>query len=96
MIPRREEDVETTPLSPRVSDVSDESAYLRGEDYLESPASEASQWAEGEKRGAWTSKVRHAVGIALLLATVFLWTASNFLASVRILSPPRMTWRQSW
>ncbi|KAL1797668.1 hypothetical protein ACET3X_004274 [Alternaria dauci] len=81
MIPRREEDVETTPLSPRVSDVSDESAYLRGEDYLESPASEASQWAEGEKRGAWTSKVRHAVGIALLLATVFLWTASNFLAS---------------
>ncbi|KAI4932876.1 hypothetical protein J4E85_003278 [Alternaria conjuncta] len=81
MIPRREEDVETTPLSPRVSDVSDESAYLRGEDYLESPASEASQWAEGQKKGLWTSKVRHAVGIALLLATVLLWTASNFLAS---------------
>lgn len=87
MIPRREEDVETTPLSPRVSDVSDESAYLRGEDYLESPASEASQWAEGQKKGLWTSKVRHAVGIALLLATVLLWTASNFLASVRISHP---------
>jgi solute carrier family 35 protein F5 len=56
---------------------------LRGEDYLESPASEASEWAEGQKKGAWTSKVRHAVGIALLLATVLLWTASNFLASVR-------------
>jgi hypothetical protein len=71
-----------TPLSPRVSDVSSESAYLREEDYLESPASEVSQWTEGEKRG-WTAKVRHAVGITLLLATVFLWTASNFLASVR-------------
>jgi solute carrier family 35 protein F5 len=89
MIPRREEYVETTPLSPRVSDVSsNESAYLRGEDYLASPSSASSQWdeevIEEEKRwlGRWSGKVRHAVGIALLLATVFLWTASNFLASV--------------
>ena len=86
MIPRREELVETTPLSPRLSDVSDasdESAYMRAEDYLDSPASEASQWTDGkEQRGAWGGKIRHAVGIALLLATVFLWTASNFLASV--------------
>ncbi|KNG47863.1 vacuolar membrane protein [Stemphylium lycopersici] len=83
MIPRREELVETTPLSPRVSDVSDESAYMRGEDYLDSPASEASQWTDGEekKKGAWSAKVRHAVGIGFLLATVLLWTASNFLAS---------------
>ena len=29
-------------------------------------------------QGVW----RHTIGIALLLATVFLWTASNFLASV--------------
>lgn len=29
-------------------------------------------------RGVW----RHTIGIILLLATVFLWTASNFLASV--------------
>lgn len=29
-------------------------------------------------RGVW----RHTIGITLLLATVILWTASNFLASV--------------
>ncbi|KAF1834666.1 hypothetical protein BDW02DRAFT_497784 [Decorospora gaudefroyi] len=86
MIPRREELVEeTTPLSPRVSDVSNESAYLRGEDYLESPSSPSSVWsdqdAHGQMASAWTAKVRHAVGIVLLLATVLLWTASNFLAS---------------
>lgn len=87
MIPRREELVEATPLSPRVSDVSDESAFMRGQDYLDSPATEASQWADGKERGAWSGKVRHAVGIALLIATVFLWTASNFLASVRCPRP---------
>lgn len=86
MIPRREEAVDDTPLSPRVSDVTDESDYLEEEDYLSSPASEASPWHDGEteKMGSARAKLRHAVGIALLLATVFLWTASNFLASVRI------------
>ena len=90
MIPRREELVEptpTTPLSPRVSDVSNESRYLRENDFLESPirspASVVSVWSEG-KRPHGNGKLRHAVGIALLLATVFLWTASNFLASVRL------------
>ncbi|KAF1846856.1 uncharacterized protein K460DRAFT_303737 [Cucurbitaria berberidis CBS 394.84] len=87
MIPRREEMVEpspTTPLSPRVSDVSDESQYMRDNDFLESPigspASVVSVWSEG-KRQPRNGKLRHAIGIALLLATVFLWTASNFLAS---------------
>lgn len=62
---------------------------MRGEDYLDSPASEVSQWTDGEekKKGAWSAKMRHAVGIGFLLATVLLWTASNFLASVR-LPPP--------
>jgi solute carrier family 35 protein F5 len=93
MIPRREEYVETTPLSPRVSDVSDESAYLRGEDFLASPSSASSGWDEDEREeekkwlGRWSGKVRHAVGITLLLATVLLWTASNFLASVRCVLP---------
>ena len=32
----------------------------------------------------WRHKWRHMLGIVLLLATVFLWTASNFLASVRL------------
>ncbi|XP_014556226.1 hypothetical protein COCVIDRAFT_26943 [Bipolaris victoriae FI3] len=82
MIPRREELVEPTTTSPRVSDVSDESAFMRSEDYLDSPATEASQWMDGkDKMGAWSGKVRHAIGIGFLLATVFLWTASNFLAS---------------
>ena len=31
-------------------------------------------------RGIW----RHTIGIVLLLATVILWTASNFLASVGV------------
>jgi solute carrier family 35 protein F5 len=85
MIPRREEAVDTTPLSPRVSDVSDESDYLEEEDYLSSPASEDAPWHDGEeKMSSARAKLRHAVGIALLLATVLLWTASNFLASVRI------------
>jgi solute carrier family 35 protein F5 len=77
----------TTPLSPRVSDASTGSRYMRENDFLESPirspASEVSMWDEGRKKP--NSKLRHAIGIALLLATVFLWTASNFLASVSLL-----------
>lgn len=73
-----------TPPSPRVSDVSNGSRYMRENDFLESPlrspASVVSMWDEGRKKP--NSKLRHAIGIALLLATVFLWTASNFLASV--------------
>ena len=49
---------------------------------IRSPASHVSVWSEGKKPPK--SKWRHAVGILLLLATVFLWTASNFLASVRV------------
>jgi solute carrier family 35 protein F5 len=74
----------TTPLSPRISDVSNGSQYMRENDFMESPprspASVVSMWSEGKKKP--NNKLRHAVGIALLLATVFLWTASNFLASV--------------
>lgn len=57
---------------------------MRNHDFLESPvrspASVMSPW--GENKRPYSNKVRHAIGIALLLATVFLWTASNFLASV--------------
>lgn len=80
-----EEPTDTTPLSPRVSDISDGSRYMRENDFLESPrspGSEASMWSEPRKKP--NSRLRHAVGIALLLATVFLWTASNFLASVSL------------
>jgi hypothetical protein len=74
----------TTPLSPRVSDVSNGSRYMRENDFLESPirspASVVSMWSEGKRK--MNGKLRHAIGIALLLATVFLWTTSNFLASV--------------
>jgi solute carrier family 35 protein F5 len=76
-----DEPSDTTPLSPRVSDVS---SYMRDNDFLHSPPRSPSVWSEGAKRTAWSGKVRHAVGIGLLLATVFLWTASNFLASVSI------------
>ncbi|KAF2848057.1 hypothetical protein T440DRAFT_500629 [Plenodomus tracheiphilus IPT5] len=121
MIPHREE--ETTPLSPRLSNVTDDSDFMREDDYLESPSSSggSSVWEDGKERGflgrlAWGGGrsgegrfggrfglrggrddtgesrggisggvvgggLRHAVGIALLLVTVFLWTASNFLAS---------------
>lgn len=49
---------------------------------VRSPASVVSEWSEGKRpRSRW----RHAIGIMLLLATVFLWTTSNFLASVRLL-----------
>lgn len=76
----------TTPLSPRVSDVSNGSRYMRENDFLESPirspASVVSMWSEGRKKP--NGKLRHAVGIMLLLATVVLWTTSNFLASVRL------------
>ncbi|UPX14941.1 uncharacterized protein EKO05_0005411 [Ascochyta rabiei] len=85
MIPRRQEEVEpsaSTPLSPRSSSVSNDSRFLYDDDFLESsvpsPASVVSLWDEGKRPH---SRIRHAVGIALLLATVFLWTASNFLAS---------------
>ena len=87
MIPRRYEEVEptpATPLSPRSSTTSSDSRrFLYDDDFLESPvrspASVVSVWDEGKRPH---SRIRHAVGIALLLATVFLWTASNFLASV--------------
>jgi solute carrier family 35 protein F5 len=73
-----------TPLSPRISDVSDSSQYMRENDFLESPirspASVVSMWSEGKRK--MNRKLRHAIGIVLLLATVFLWTTSNFLASV--------------
>ncbi|KAF1921569.1 hypothetical protein BDU57DRAFT_510449 [Ampelomyces quisqualis] len=73
----------TTPLSPRISDASNGSRYMRENDFLESPirspASAVSMWSEGRKKP--NGKLRHAVGIALLLATVVLWTTSNFLAS---------------
>ncbi|OCK93130.1 uncharacterized protein K441DRAFT_613317 [Cenococcum geophilum 1.58] len=44
-----------------------------------SPASIVSLWSEGKK--SQHSKWRHTLGIILLLATVVLWTASNFLSS---------------
>ncbi|KAF2200358.1 hypothetical protein GQ43DRAFT_373989 [Delitschia confertaspora ATCC 74209] len=45
---------------------------------VQSPSSAVSVWSERKTpRSSW----RHTVGIILLLATVFLWTASNFLAS---------------
>ncbi|KAF2658941.1 hypothetical protein K491DRAFT_237795 [Lophiostoma macrostomum CBS 122681] len=74
-------------IPPRVSDeyrVSEESEYTRYSASIDSPilspASVVSEWDEGEKQQPH-SRIRHAVGIALLLATVFLWTTSNFLAS---------------
>lgn len=79
---------DTTPLSPRVSDVSNGSRYVEENDYMVSPPRSPSVWSEGgnggrgKGKGKWSASVRHAVGITLLLATVFLWTASNFLASV--------------
>ena len=86
MIPRRYEEVEptpATPLSPRSSTASSDSRFVYDDDFLESPvrspASVVSVWDEGKRPH---SRIRHAVGIALLLATVLLWTASNFLASV--------------
>ena len=88
MIPRRYEEVEptpVTPLSPRSSTASSDSRFLYDDDFLESPvrspASVVSVWDEGKNKRPH-SRIRHAVGIALLLATVFLWTPSNFLASV--------------
>lgn len=82
-----EEPTATTPLSPRVSDVSSGSRYMRDNDFMESPRSPASVvgvWGEARSKPKVNSKIRHAVGILLLLATVFLWTASNFLASVSL------------
>lgn len=65
----------------------DERRYEREvfeEDPIMSPASVVSVWSEGKSsnsRPGW-KRIRHAIGIVLLLATVFLWTTSNFLASV--------------
>ena len=78
-------------IPPRASDeyrVSEESEYTRYSASIDSPilspASVVSDWDEGEsskERGSRHGRIRHAIGIALLLATVFLWTTSNFLAS---------------
>ena len=48
-----------------------------------SPASGVFDIAQSKKK---LNKWRHTLGILLLLLTVFLWTASNFLASVRGMS----------
>ncbi|KAF2743560.1 hypothetical protein M011DRAFT_471308 [Sporormia fimetaria CBS 119925] len=45
---------------------------------VHSPASIVSAWDEERKP---QNRIRHALGICLLMVTVFLWTASNFLAS---------------
>ncbi|KAF1994322.1 hypothetical protein P154DRAFT_32601 [Amniculicola lignicola CBS 123094] len=55
-----------------------ESDDVSVESPLVSPASHVSVWSQGRKPH---SRLRHTIGIVLLLATVFLWTASNFLAS---------------
>jgi hypothetical protein len=47
----------------------------------------ASMQSDFQSSARWRhSKWRHPLGIFLLLVTVFLWTASNFLASVSSLS----------
>jgi solute carrier family 35 protein F5 len=104
----------TPPASPRSSTASSVSAYLHEHDFLSSPirspASEVSSaWERGQQRdgaggagglrgGKMSARLRHAVGILLLLATVVLWTASNFLASVscpysELLIPSEMIWK---
>ncbi|PSN65877.1 hypothetical protein BS50DRAFT_574371 [Corynespora cassiicola Philippines] len=68
--------------SPRTSEESLARVYSRDArdipSPIRSPASVVSVWSESKKPH---SRLRHTVGIILLLATVFLWTASNFLAS---------------
>jgi hypothetical protein len=55
-------------------------APSRAESFMSSMASFRSDLTDSTK---WrNSRWRHPLGIALLLVTVFLWTASNFLASV--------------
>jgi solute carrier family 35, member F5 len=73
--------------SPRASEESLDDRYSQEvlqDDPIYSPASVVSAWDDGQIQESkpW-SRIRHTVGIVLLLATVFLWTASNFLASVR-------------
>jgi hypothetical protein len=52
----------------------------RAESFMSSVASFRSDLGDADK---WrNSRWRHPLGIALLLVTVFLWTTSNFLASV--------------
>ncbi|KAF2490142.1 vacuolar membrane protein [Lophium mytilinum] len=69
--------IDTSPMLPRVASI--DSVSSADLDSPVSPASIVSEWSEGKQPqpGRW----RHTVGIILLLATVFLWTASNFLAS---------------
>ncbi|KAF2272696.1 uncharacterized protein EI97DRAFT_385244 [Westerdykella ornata] len=68
-------------LSPRTSGETIDGRHVRevlNQDPILSPASVVSNWREDKKPH---SRLRHAIGILLLLATVFLWTTSNFLAS---------------
>ncbi|CAI6341327.1 unnamed protein product [Periconia digitata] len=69
-----------SPRNSEDSDIPEGSRYSTAEveSPVRSPASVVSVWTDGKKpRGRW----RHAIGIVLLLCTVFLWTTSNFLAS---------------
>jgi hypothetical protein len=50
-------------------------SFMSGVASFRSDVADAELW----RRSRW----RHPLGIALLLVTVFLWTGSNFLASVR-------------
>jgi hypothetical protein len=70
----------TNITAPRASeDTHDGRRYSQEiESPILSPASVVSTWSEKKPH----SKFRHTLGIILLLATVVLWTASNFLASV--------------
>ena len=57
-----------------------ESLRLSLSSEIPSPAAVISPWVENgaKKRQRW----KHALGIMFILATVMLWTVSNFLASV--------------
>jgi hypothetical protein len=57
----------------------------RAASFMSSAASFRSDLGDADR---WaTSRWRHPLGIALLLVTVFLWTGSNFLASVGLTLP---------
>lgn len=78
----------TSKTPPQTRRMSEESIYEGVSDRsiarspIHSPASEVSVWEERSRAQPRAhSKIRHTIGILLLLATVFLWTASNFLAS---------------
>lgn len=94
-------DTMSPPLAPintaaplvRASEDTADGRYSREiESPILSPASVVSTWSEGKKPH---SRFRHTIGIVLLLATVFLWTASNFLASVRSTSQSRISWKKT-